>query len=117
MTATLSQSARPSHPDEGTNGMSEQEHKPGFLNGYRIPLLINGAILLPIAGVMITLWADVRQIKNERAERVSGERIAKIEGQVESLTREVRRNDEEGQRDRQRIWQVLDREFGARREH
>lgn len=93
-----------------------EEHKPGFLNGYRVPLLINGAVMLPIAAVLITLWADVRQIKTERAERVSGERIAKIEGQVDALTNEVRRNDAEGQRDRERIWKVLDREHGVRHE-
>jgi len=85
------------------------------LNGLRIPLLIDGAMFLAfiVGGTMV--WTDVQQLKQERRERVSGERIAKLETQLEALTREVRRNDEEGQRDRTRIWQILDREHGVQR--
>jgi len=101
--------------------MSEPDHKPGILNGYRVPLIIHGSILLPIVGVLVTTWADVRQLKEERLERVSGERIARIEAQIESLQHEMKRKDDELRRtdeasrqDRDRIWRVLEREHGER---
>jgi hypothetical protein len=87
----------------------------GGLNGLRVPLIIDGVMFLTfiIGGTLI--WADVQQLKEERRQRVSGERIATLEAQVDALTREVRRNDEAGNRDRERIWQVLDRELGKQR--
>lgn len=85
------------------------------LNGLRLPLIIDGVMFLTfiIGGTLI--WADVQQLKEERQQRVSGERIATLEAQVDALTREVRRNDEEAHRDRSRIWQILDREHGPQR--
>jgi hypothetical protein len=95
--------------------MSEQEQQKPVLNGLRIPLIVDGVMFLTfvIGGTLI--WADVQQLKEERRQRVSGERIATLEAQVDALTREVRRNDEAGNRDRERIWQVLDRELGKQR--
>jgi hypothetical protein len=49
------------------------------LNGYRAPLIINAVTLVPIAAVLISTWSDVQQLKSDRAERVSPERLAKIE--------------------------------------
>lgn len=92
------------------NGGNEQ--KPGGLNGLRIPLIIDGVMFLSIVVGGTLIWSDVQQLKQERQQRVSGERIATLEAQVDALMREVRRNDEEALRDRQRIWQVLDREHG-----
>jgi hypothetical protein len=84
-------------------------------NGLRLPLIIDGVMFLTFIVGGTLIWADVQQLKEERQQRVSGERIATLEAQVDALTREVRRNDEEGRRDRERIWQVLDREHGPQR--
>lgn len=93
--------------------MNESSHpKNGGLNGLRIPLLIDGVMFLSLVVGGTLMWADVKQLQEERVQRVSGERIATLEGRVDALTSEVRRNDLEGQRDRQRIWAVLDREHG-----
>jgi heme exporter protein D len=54
-----------------------------------------GLAMLPVAGIMITVWADVRQLKNERTERVSVERIAKLESQMGQVQREVDRTQEQ----------------------
>lgn len=90
------------------------KHGPG-LNGLRIPLLVDGVMFLSavIGGTLI--WSDVQQLKQERQQRVSGERIATLEAQVDALTREVRRNDEAALRDRAIIWQMLEREQQRRR--
>lgn len=98
-----------------SNGNGSNGSKHAGLNGLRIPLLIDGAMFLTLVIMGTKLFGDVQQLKEERLQRVSGERIAIIEGKVEALTREVRRNDEEGQRDRTRIWQAIDREHGAER--
>lgn len=55
----------------------------GILNGHKVPLLIQGGMLLPIAGVLIALWADVQQLKSDRAERVSPERMATLEATMQ----------------------------------
>lgn len=89
--------------------------KHGGLNGLRIPLLVDGAMFLTLVIMGTKLFGDVQQLKDERQQRVSGERIAIIEGKIDALTREVRRSDEEAQRDRARIWQILDREHGSER--
>lgn len=60
------------------------EPRAGFLNGARTPLIINGVTLIPIAAILIGLWSDVQQLKSDRAERVSAERMAKLEAQVQS---------------------------------
>jgi hypothetical protein len=97
--------------------MDDKPQKNGqyHLNGLRIPLLIDGMMFLTLIVGGTILWTDVQQLKEERRQRVSGERIATLEAQVDALTREVRRNDEEGHRDRARLWQVLDREHGPQR--
>lgn len=95
--------------------MDETRH--GGLNGLRIPLIIDGVMFLTLVIGGTLMWSDLQQLKQERQQRVSGERIATLEAQVDALVREVRRNDEEGQRDRARIWQVLDREHGPQRRH
>lgn len=68
-------------------------------NGAGVWLKI-GLAMLPVVGIMITVWADVRQLKTERTERVSVERIAKLESQMLQMQREVDRN--EGQIER--LW-------------
>lgn len=49
------------------------------LNGFRIPLIVNAITLIPIGGVLIGMWSDVQILKTDRADRVSPERLAKIE--------------------------------------
>jgi hypothetical protein len=49
------------------------------LNGYRAPLIINAVTLIAIAAPVISMWSDVQQLKADRVERLSPERIAKIE--------------------------------------
>lgn len=56
------------------------------VNGYRIPLIVNAVTLVPIAGILISTWSDVQQLKSERAERLSPERIAKIEAMMATGT-------------------------------
>lgn len=94
---------------------TESDSRAHGLNGLRLPLIIDGVMFLTFIVGGTLIWADVQQLKEERRQRVSAERIATLEAQVDSLTREVRRNDEEGRRDRERIWQVLDREHGPQR--
>lgn len=55
--------------------MSEE----GKLNGFRIPLIVNAITMIPIGGVLIGMWSDVQILKTDRADRVSPERLAKIE--------------------------------------
>lgn len=74
-------------------------------NGAGVWLKI-GLAMLPVAGIMITVWADVRELKNERTERVSVERIAKLESQMAQVQREVDRNQEQIER----LWQRRQRE-------
>lgn len=56
------------------------------LNGLRLPLIVNGVTMAPIAIVLITMWADVRELKRDRLALVSGERIARLESQVQTGT-------------------------------
>ena len=58
----------------------------GRLNGLRIPLIVNGVTLIPIAAVMIAMYSDVQQLKADRVERVSAERMAKLEATVQQGT-------------------------------
>jgi len=57
-----------------------------FLNGYRAPLIVNGVTLIPLVGVLIGVYSDVQQLKGDRLERVSGERMAKLEATVQQGT-------------------------------
>lgn len=53
------------------------------LNGYKVPLVVNAVTLVPIIAAMIAMYSDVQQLKADRLERVSIERIAKIEAQLQ----------------------------------
>jgi hypothetical protein len=55
------------------------------LNGLRIPLLVNGVTLVPVAIVLINMWADIRELKSQR---VTGERFARMEAKLEVATAE-----------------------------
>lgn len=57
-----------------------------FLNGYRAPLLVNGATLIPILWVLINVYSDVHQLKAEALERGPVERLAKLEAVVQANT-------------------------------
>lgn len=67
--------------------MRDQVHGNGQ-NGAGVWLKI-GLSMLPVAAAIITMWADVRELKNQRADRISGERIAKAEAEIDQLQREV----------------------------
>lgn len=54
----------------------------GKLNGLRIPLIVNGVTMLPIAAVLVSMYADVQQLKSFQAAGVSPERMAKLEATV-----------------------------------
>lgn len=62
--------------------MNEEASKNGRFNGYRAPLIINGITLLPVLGVLIGLYSDVQQLKSDRIDRITGERMAKLEATV-----------------------------------
>lgn len=66
--------------------MTEEEHPKGVLNGYRAPLIVNGVSFIPLVIVLINIYADVQQLKGDRLERVSGERMAKLEAIVQQGT-------------------------------
>lgn len=66
------------------------------LNGLRMPL-IGGSALTAVAAVAITTWADVRTLNSER---ISPERIAKIETQLAAGGRYTK---EDSERDERRI--------------
>jgi hypothetical protein len=53
------------------------------LNGYRVPLIINAATLIPIVWVLINMYSDLQQLKSDRLERGPVERLAKIETQMQ----------------------------------
>lgn len=56
------------------------------LNGAKVPLIINAVTLIPIAAVLISMWSDVQQLKSDRADRLSPERIARIEAVLSTGT-------------------------------
>lgn len=56
--------------------------KSSGLNGLRVPLLLNGATLIMVAVPIIAMWADVQQLKSDRIDRITGERMAKLEATV-----------------------------------
>lgn len=58
------------------------DEKSPLLNGFRAPLIVNGVTLVPLVAVLVGLYADVQQLKGDRIERVSGERMAKLEATV-----------------------------------
>ena len=58
--------------------------KPNGLNGLRAPLLLNLGTIIVLAAPLILMYSDIQQLKSERAERVSIERIAKIEAQMQA---------------------------------
>jgi hypothetical protein len=45
--------------------------------------------MVPVAGILIQVWADVRELKNQRAAAISAERIAGLEAQVKQHDREI----------------------------
>jgi len=63
-----------------------EDHPKGVLNGYRAPLIINAVTLIPIAAALISTWSDVQQLKSDRADRLSPDRIAKIEAVLSTGT-------------------------------
>jgi hypothetical protein len=62
--------------------------RPQISNGAGTWLKI-GLAMLPVAGILIQLWADVRELKNLRAAAISAERIASLEVQVKQHDREI----------------------------
>lgn len=59
------------------------ESRTNFLNGYRAPLIINGITLVPLVAALIGIYSDVQQLKSDRIDRVSGERMARLEATVQ----------------------------------
>ena len=60
--------------------------KPSGLNGLRVPLFLNLGTLVILAAPLIIMYADIQQLKSERQERVSVERIARIEAMLQANT-------------------------------
>ena len=67
--------------------MSGDDLKPAAKpsNGVRLTLSLNIATFLVLLAPLITTWSDVRQLKTEWGDRVTAERIAKIEANVGML--------------------------------
>lgn len=53
------------------------------LNGNKVPIIVNAALLLPIIGVLVAMYSDVQQLKSDKLERGPVERIARLETQVQ----------------------------------
>lgn len=53
------------------------------LNGHRVPLLINGAMFIPVISWLVFMYSDIQSLKADRMERGPVERLAKIEAQVQ----------------------------------
>ena len=60
--------------------------KPNGMNGLRVPLFLNLGTLVILAAPLIIMYADIQQLKSERQERVSVERIARIEAMLQANT-------------------------------
>ena len=56
------------------------------MNGLRVPLFLNLGTLTILAAPLIIMYADIQQLKSERQERVSVERIARIEAMLQANT-------------------------------
>lgn len=58
----------------------------GRLNGLRAPLIVNGISLAPIVWILVSMYADVQQLKSFQAAGVTPERMAKLEATVQQGT-------------------------------
>lgn len=54
----------------------------GKLNGLRIPLIVNGITLAPLAAILVSMYSDVQQLKSFQAAGVTPERMATLEATV-----------------------------------
>ena len=71
------------------------------LNGLKIPLIIDTAMLIGGIVTVTLMWANIHQLQAEQAQSVSAERIARLEEQEKQLAAEEQQLREE----MQRIWQ------------
>ncbi len=60
------------------------------LNGHRVPI----ALFLTLAGLLITMWADLRDVKTRVANLIPESRIAVAEEQIKQLRIDMQRSDE-----------------------
>jgi hypothetical protein len=88
------------------------------LNGHRWPIL-NSAVLIAVVTFVANVWADVRQLKDERLSAVSAREVAEIKGQIARLDDKLDRNisdlkrvDEDSRRDRDALHRRIEREHG-----
>ena len=68
------------------------------LNGYRAPLIVNGATLIPLVLVLTAMYSDIQVLKAASIDRVTAERVAKMEQQVHDNVQEINRLRDEIQR-------------------
>ncbi len=111
-----------SQPDGNNYDRDERRGPWHELNGYRIPLVVDGAMI--ISGIIFgtVLWSDMQQLKNERINAVSVARVAVLEEQVKQmkenearLNKENEQRDERSRQDRERMWDQIERMGGHRR--
>ncbi len=92
------------------------------LNGYRIPLVVDGAMIISAIVFGTILWSKVEQMENDRVNAVSVARVAVLEEQMKQIQQEAARydrendqRDERSRQDRERIWDQIERMGGHRR--
>ncbi len=85
------------------------------LNGVRIPLMIDGAVILGIVVWGSSIDSKVKSLMDDRV-NVNAARIAVLEEQMKQMRKEMdiyeRRNaerDEQSRLDRQQLWKFIDR--------
>ncbi len=97
---------------------TDQEGPWASLNGQRIPI----ALFLTLSGLLVTMWADLRDLKARVANSISESRVAVLEEQVRQMRQEMaksddhlRNADERSRQDRERMWDQIERMGGHRR--
>lgn len=77
------------------------------LNGVRVPLLIDGAML--IAGIITVtlLYSDVNRLKADQAEQVPVTRVVAIEEQLKAVNKTLDEMKEQQRKDTDRLISVL----------
>ena len=53
------------------------------LNGYKVPIVINLSFFIPVFALLITMWADVRELKRDAATAVTADRVTRIEERMD----------------------------------
>lgn len=86
------------------------------LNGLRVPLIIDGVVILTAIISGTTMWNKLEFLERQYASSVSAEKIAEMKGQINLLDDQLKRAvldlrnvDEASRRDRQALHERIER--------